>query len=403
MILESDLALSPPSPPSAAGHSRAARPNAELWPIIWTAGGLCWLAIAILGLLWAWPTSGTTAQNGDYTVSSIARTVHYALLFLFSACAYRLGLGQGWPRERIARARVLVLHVALALLVARLSPLLLVIVEAVVDVRGSYLSNDIGGWLPFQVTWMQWVGLLRFWMVPYVLGLIAVALVYTARQYHRESMRLTRLSAEVANLRMSMLSAQLHPHFLFNALHAISQLISESPAQATTMVARLGDFLRIALESAKRTWIRVEEEVLGLDAYLAVQQTRFGDRLSVTFFVDPAAMTTLIPALLLQPIVENAIEHGLSDASESLAVTVRVNRYQDRLIVVVTNSAPRLGETLAPASFGNGLRNVSARLFAAYGDEGRIIIGPDPLRGTRAELNVPAAANHAGSPAGDAN
>lgn len=403
MILEDDLARSSTNPPSTAAQGRDSPPNTGLWPIIWTAGGLCWLAIAILGLLWAWPTSGTTAQNGDYTVSSAARVVHYALLFLLSACAYRLGLGQGWPRQQIKRARVLFLHMMLALLVARLSPLLLVLVEAVVDARWPYLGADIEGWLPFQVTWMQWVGLLRFWMVPYVLGLIAVALVHTARQYTRESMRIVRLSAEVANLRMSMLSAQLHPHFLFNALHAISQLISESPTQATTMVARLGDFLRIALESAKRTWIRVEEEVLGLDAYLAVQQTRFGDRLSVTFFVDPAAMITLIPALLLQPIVENAIEHGLSDNSESLVVTVRIDRNQDRLIVVVTNSAPQLSDALMPASFGNGLRNVSARLFAAYGSEARISIGPDPVRGTRAELNVPAAAKSAGGDTGNAN
>jgi hypothetical protein len=387
MILESDLPLSASTPPSIG---RGNVPKSELWPIIWSAGGLCWFATAILGLLWAWPSSGTTTQDGDYIPSSAARLVHYALLFLLSACAYRLALSQGWPRERFKRARVFVLHVALALLVTRLSPLFVVLVEAVVDSRWSYIRQDIEGWLPFQATWMQWVGLLRYWMLPYVLGLIAVALVYTARQYHRESLRLVRLSAEVAKLRMSMLSAQLHPHFLFNALHAISQLIHENPDQATSMVARLGDFLRIALESSKRTWIRVEEEVLGLNAYLAVQQTRFGDRLRVTFHVDPGATLTLIPALLLQPIVENAIEHGLADPSECLEVTVNVNCHQNRLNIAVTNSAPHLSETLTPAAFGNGLRNVSARLLAAYGGDARISIGPDPARGTRAELDVPA-------------
>jgi two-component system, LytTR family, sensor kinase len=298
---------------------------------------------------------------------------------------------------------VSVLHIALALLVTRIAPLLLVLVEAAVDARLSYIKQDIEGWLPFQATWMQWVGLLRYWMVPYVLGLIAVALVYTARQYHRESLRLVRLSAEVANLRMSMLSAQLHPHFLFNALHAISQLIRENPTQATSMVARLGDFLRIALESSKRTWIRVDEEVLGLDAYLAVQQTRFGDRLRVTFFVDPAAMMTLIPALLLQPIVENAIEHGLGDPGECLEVMVKVSRHRDRLNIVVTNSAPQLSEALTPASFGNGLRNVSARLLAAYGSDATIGIGPDLPRGTRAELDVPAIVTNSGDNAENAH
>jgi hypothetical protein len=366
------------------------RERTELWPIIWTAGGFCWLAVTILSLLWAWPDSGTTTKNGDYNITTTARLAHHVLLFLFSACAYRIGLSWGWPRERAARIRVLAVNVALALVVARLAPLMLCLTEVVVDWRWSHFSEDTTAWLPFHANWMQWVGVMRFWMVPYLLGLTAVALVYTARQYHRESMRLAGLSTELANLRMSMLSAQLHPHFLFNALHAISELINESPAQATTMVARLGDFLRIALESIKRPWIRVESEVVGLDAYLAVQQTRFRDRLLVTLLVDPAAMNTLMPALLLQPIVENAIEHGRCGSSGSLSVGVRIRREQDRLIIEVTNSTPQLIAPLARSSFGDGLRNVEARLRAAFGDDASMNVGPDAEHGTRAMLEMPA-------------
>jgi two-component system LytT family sensor kinase len=220
--------------------------------------------------------------------------------------------------------------------------------------------------------------------------LISVALVFTARRYHRESMRLAGLSTEVANLRMAMLSAQLHPHFLFNALNAISELINESPAQATTMVARLGDFLRIALESTRRPWIRVESEVIGLDAYLAVQQTRFRDRLIVTLLVDPDAMNALMPALLLQPIVENAIEHGRSGSTGPLSVTVQIRREQDRLLIEMTNSTPHLIAPLARSSFGHGLRNVEARLRAAFGDDASVRVGPDADRGTLAMLEMPA-------------
>jgi Histidine kinase len=365
------------------------RERDELWPIIWTAGGICWLTIAILGLLWAWPLSGTT-QNGDYIVTSTARLIHHVLLFLMSACAYRIGLGQGWPREPIKRARVLAVHVVLALLIARLAPLVLTLTAVLVDGRLSYIGKDIIPWLPFHPDWMQWVGLLRFWMVPYLLGLIAVALVYTAQKYHRESMRLARLSAEVANLRMAMLSAQLHPHFLFNALHAISELINESPAQATTMVARLGDFLRIALESIKHPWVRVEAEVIGLDAYLAVQQTRFRDRLCVALLVDPAAMSTLMPALLLQPIVENAIEHGRGGSPSALTVSVQIRRTKDRLIVEIINSTPQLIAPLSRGAFGEGLRNVEARLRAAFGEDASVSVGPHAGIGTRALLDMPA-------------
>jgi len=368
--------------------------GAELWPIILAAGGLCWLAIAILGLLWAWPLSGTTL-NGDYIVSSAARLIHHLLLFLLSACAYRVALAHGWPQERGQQVRLVAAQVVLALLITRLSPLILTMTEVITDGRWSHLGEDMTPWLPFHPTWMQWVGLLRSWMVPYLLGLIAVALVYTARQYHRESMRLARLSTEVANLRMTMLSAQLHPHFLFNALHAISELITESPAQATTMIARLGDFLRIALESTKQPWIRVEAEVVGLDAYLAVQQTRFRDRLSVALLVDPAAMNMLMPALLLQPIVENAIEHGRCGSTGSLAVGVRIRREGDRLIIEVTNSAPQLIAPLSRSAFGDGLRNVEARLRAAFGDDASVRIGPGELSGTRAMLDMPASAAQA--------
>jgi hypothetical protein len=372
------------------------REHDELWPVIWTAGGICWLTIAILGLLWAWPLSGTT-QNGNYIVTSTARLMHHVLLFLMSACAYRIGLGQGWPPEPIKRARVIAVHVVLALLIARLAPLVLTLTEVLVDGRLSYLGEDITPWLPFHLDWMQWVGLLRSWMVPYLLGLIAVALLHTARKSHRESLHLARLSAEVANLRMAMLSAQLHPHFLFNALHAISELISESPAQATTMVARLGDFLRIALESTKHPWVRVEAEVIGLDAYLAVQQTRFRDRLRVSLSVDPVAMNILMPALLLQPIVENAIEHGRGGSPGALMVGVHIRRAQDRLIVEVINSTPQLIAPLARGVFGDGLRNVEARLRAAFGDNASMSVGPHAGGGTRALLDMPADVAPAGS------
>jgi LytS/YehU family sensor histidine kinase len=156
------------------------------------------------------------------------------------------------------------------------------------------------------------------------------------------------------------------------------------------MLARLGDFLRIALESTKRPWVRVEAEVIGLDAYLAVQQTRFRDRLSVALLVDPAAMNTLMPALLLQPIVENAIEHGRGASPGTLAVSVHIRREQDRLIVEVINSTPQLVAPLARVIFGDGLRNVEARLRAAFGDRASVSVGPHPGSGTRALLDMPA-------------
>jgi sensor histidine kinase YesM len=388
MISQDALSSSPPRPLSELRVERAATSSSELWAIIWTAGGLCWLCTAIVGILWALPMSGTT-QGGEYWVKSGPRLLHHCLLFLLSAPAYRFGIGLGWPASALRRAAVIAVNAVIALLFIRLVPLILLFSSGVLDEPWSSVINVMQSWRPMQATGAQWLTLLRFWLPPYVLGLVAVALVVTTRRSRRDAVELAELSAQLANARMATLSAQLHPHFLFNSLNSISGLVADSPSQAVEMIARLGDFLRIALESTKKPWTRVEDEVLGVQAYLAVQQSRFCDLLQVNLSVEPEALTALIPALLLQPLVENAIQHGLCDPDQSLRVAVTISRQQDRLIVIVTNSVPRLREPLTAASFGEGLRNVSARLFAAYNGQGTISIGPDPVSGTRAELNLP--------------
>jgi hypothetical protein len=366
-----------------------ANKTSDLWPAIWTAGGLCWLCVALIGVLWAWPITGTL-QGGQYVVGSGARLIYHCLLFLLAAPCYRLGLGLGWPDGSFARARVILANALLALIVVRLTPFVLIAASAVADRSLDYVMVNIQYWGSMQLGAPQWLTLLRFWLLPYVLGLVAVALLITARRSQSASVQLAELSVQLANARMSTLSAQLHPHFLFNSLHAISELVTDSPSQAVVMIARLGDFLRIALESAKNPWTSVEAEVMGLEAYLEVQRTRFRDQLQVELTAEPQALTTQIPALLLQPLVENAIEHGLSDADGCLQVVIAIRQRRSRLAIVVTNSNPRIPRRLQPAEFGNGLRNVNARLFAAYGFDARMTIGPDVIGGTRAELEIPA-------------
>jgi hypothetical protein len=362
--------------------------SSELWSAIWMAGGACWLSVTVIGILWAWPISGTL-QGSDYIVGTGARLLHHGVLFLISALAYRIGIGLRWPQSIASRVRVIGINVLLALTVVRLAPFVLITSAMILDPKLPHAATDLKEWLPPFTTAEHWIMLLRFWMPPYALGLIAVALVHTARSSQRNSVRLAQLSAELATARMAALSAQLHPHFLFNSLNAIAGLITESPAQAVEVVARLGDFLRFALESTKHPWTPVAREVSGIESYLAVQQSRFRDRLQVCLTVDPETLTALMPALLLQPIVENAVQYGLSSPDESLEVAVTIRRAGDRLLIVVTNSSPRLAANLSPASFGDGLRNVNARLQAAYAEDASMTVGPDSVRGTCAELNIP--------------
>jgi two-component system LytT family sensor kinase len=309
-------------------------------------------------------------------------------VFAIAALAYRVLLAQGWPASPVSRLRVVGMHLLLGSLVLLLAPTALAFSAAFMDGRHEVLREQLAN--PLALSQMQIAGILRFWLPPYALGLALVALVHLARRYHRDSLQLATLSAKYASARLAMLSAQLQPHFLFNSLHAIAELVSESPARATEMIARLGDFLRHALDTSAQPWVSVETELAGLEAYLAVQRTRFGERLQVQMSIDPDALALTIPSLLLQPIVENAVEHGRAGPERSLVIDVRVRRTGLRLHIEIINSTPRLAEILPRSEYGNGLRNVDERLHAAYGDEAALAVGPDPLRGTLAALTTPA-------------
>jgi LytS/YehU family sensor histidine kinase len=233
------------------------------------------------------------------------------------------------------------------------------------------------------------MGPLRFFLPPYILGLCAVALVLVTRRQNRERLSAAELSRAYSAARMAMLSAQLQPHFLFNSLHAISALIDESPRQASTMLARLGDFLRYALENTHWPWVPLESELTGLHAYLELQRTRFADRLNITIDAKEGSLDVFVPSLILQPVVENAIEHGREGGTSMLDVRINTAVVNDRLLVTVTNSRPRLERPLAPADYGQGLTNVALRLHAAYEGGAYLTVGPGAEEGTMATLDMP--------------
>lgn len=357
------------------------------WSIIWSVGGACWLIVACTALLWMMPASGTQS-GGVYVVSNTARAVQHLVVFLAAAAAYRVAIALGWPQGPWARARVAVVNSVLALCVIALAPAALIIAGGFIDGRVPEMRESLEMWTN-SPDWEYLVVPLRFFLPPYVLGLCAIALAVVTRRHHREALRAAELASACAAARMATLSAQLQPHFLFNALHAISVLIDESPRQASAMVARLGDFLRHALESSHWPWVDVATELAGLEAYLAVQQTRFSDALSIAIDASPEALGACVPALLLQPLAENAIEHGRDDSGSVLHVRVAVSVIAERLCIAVTNSMPQLPTDLSPADFGHGLSNVNLRLRAAYGADAHLTIGPDPQGGTTAFLDLP--------------
>jgi K+-sensing histidine kinase KdpD len=204
----------------------------------------------------------------------------------------------------------------------------------------------------------------------------------------REQEQQLRLLASRAELKA--LRAQINPHFLFNALNAIAGLIPEQPMLADETVEQLAEVFRYTLRKSDTEWVRFEEEISFVAAYLRVEQARFGDRLLVRFDIDPGAKAIPIPAMTIQPLVENAIKHGISGVEQNGVVEVRAKVRNSALCVEVFDNGPGFPEWFAavdPSGGGHGLRNITERLKGYYGDSAALCWSR--ADGTRVCLQIP--------------
>ena len=191
---------------------------------------------------------------------------------------------------------------------------------------------------------------------------------------------------------LQALKMQLHPHFLFNALHSISALVHSDPDAADKMIARLGDFLRLTLETSAAQEVPLRQELEFLNCYLEIERIRFHDRLTTQFDVDPQALDCRVPNLILQPVVENAIRHGVAPRSAPGHVEIKaVRRGQALLLQVRDNGAglPAESSRRAQGAGGVGLANTRARLSQLYGASHRFELANDPRGGAVATIEIP--------------
>jgi two-component system LytT family sensor kinase len=190
--------------------------------------------------------------------------------------------------------------------------------------------------------------------------------------------------------RLEALSSQINPHFLFNTLNSIGSLIRSQPDTARTLIVRLSALLRRLLR-AQDQFVTLEEELGSVDAYLDIESVRFGPRLKVTKDIDPASRTILVPSLILQPLVENSVNHGLAPKLGNGEITIRSRRQGDYAIIdVIDNGLGTAGDPLADAGQeGIGLRNVKERLKVIYGTNSRLTLESVPGEGTRVVVAVP--------------
>ena len=186
------------------------------------------------------------------------------------------------------------------------------------------------------------------------------------RKYQEREVRALELEKRLAQAKLQALQMQLNPHFLFNTLHSISSLMHKDVEAADTMITRLGDLLRAALAGAETQEVPLREELTLLELYLAVEQVRFGSRLSVKIDVAPDALEAQVPNLILQPLVENAIRHGIEPRARPGRIELRARRENGALSVVVSDDGAGLSGN-AQIKEGIGLSNTRARLRELYG------------------------------------
>ena len=213
-------------------------------------------------------------------------------------------------------------------------------------------------------------------------GLVVLAFTSDAafRRVRLEERRSEALKHELAEAQLQTLRMQIQPHFLFNTLHSISALIYESPPAALTVVSRLGDFLRATLERGRVQTIRFEEELEFAMLYLEIEKVRFGDRLSIHVEVSPEVRDARTPTLILQPLVENAIRHGVAHSTIPVDLAIKALARDGQLQITLQNGAYGVyaaASGSAPVE-GLGLSNTRARLYRAYGNRASLSCSQTP-------------------------
>ncbi|HWG36155.1 MAG TPA: histidine kinase [Terriglobales bacterium] len=241
--------------------------------------------------------------------------------------------------------------------------------------------------LAASVLSMSFTGVLTYWLI---VGL------YQALHFYQTAMErqtiAARLETQLSHAELENLKSQLHPHFLFNSLHTIGILMQENVDAASRLLVCLGDLLRMALERRENE-ITLRSELEFVRKYLEIEQTRFQDRLKVRLDVPPELLDVYVPSLALQPLVENAIKHGISADSAAGRLEIAATRHNGgvRLCVRDDGPGPAPGSRLR---FGVGLTNIQSRLRQLYGDASSLELTGGDGRGCEAILTIPAKSLH---------
>jgi signal transduction histidine kinase len=361
--------------------------------------GVC-AAWIVLGVLWGAQTALGSAVSGAASIPlgrAVASALSQVLPWLPGSLAV-VALAVRFPLTRETWRRNVAVHLVAAALLAFVSNVIVVLLYwASQGQFDGLVALARGG-----ATW----GMVRIHiaLVIYaaILGITQGVLSY--RQTQTRALQLARVEAQLAQARLQALNAQIRPHFLFNALHAIGQLWRSGRSDdADAMLDHLGALFHKVTSSTSRAEVSLAEELELVGDYLAIEQARFRDRLRPTIDAPPETLDCLVPPLVLQPIVENAVRHGISAVSRAGVLEVRASREGSLLRLVVRDDGPGISAAPASPGTGMGLRNTRERLAQLYGDAGRVHVSEPPEGGTIVTLEIPIDGNGRHTTAAPAN
>ncbi len=359
--------------------------NWRLWFLIWLAV-TCGLAAVLVWDGWPWLRGEPQVAFRDTMLNQWPLAVIWWLLVPVALWLQNnlTMIDRRWPWT-------LGLHAFMAAVISAL----FVILQATRMVLANHLPASF---LPVVINDLRWMGGWSY--TPALVYLLLIFALYAFSFYRewRAGQELTselqvdnaRLETRLVRASLDALKMQLHPHFLFNTLNSITSLIRNNRTrEAEDVVAGLGELLRRSLEHRQDAVETLEHEIEFLRQYFEIESIRFQDRLKVEFAIAPSCLQALVPSLMLQPLAENAMKHGISRDPAARLLRISAERDGTRLILTVYNDGPPLPKDEAALRNGIGIQNTCARLQMLYGDEARLRLRDQPARGVRAEIILP--------------
>jgi two-component system, LytTR family, sensor kinase len=261
-----------------------------------------------------------------------------------------------------------------------------------------FIGYAIASWFTYAQFRERESGIFQYFQDTFLgnqyLGLLIYAVIVFASQAYlrnknlaQEEKKASLLQSQLVEAQLQALKMQLQPHFLFNTLNSISSLVTKNPIQAQTMIAKLGDFLRMTLDFNKSQMVLLREELQFLRSYLEIEQTRFSEKLQVIFNVNEDVVNAVVPHLALQPIVENSVKHGISQMTEGGKIEIIAQKFENKLRLQVKDNGP--AGSVSQENDKTGLSNIKARLKHLYGDDFSFEMKGESGRGMTVTLVIP--------------